>query len=249
MRSPFAALALTAGLVAVALTAARTAQADGHGPSEAADPTRFLTVSGEGLVDRAPDTASITLGVVTLSETATAALEQNNETMRGLMAELEAAGIEKKDLQTTNFSISPQYQSYKSAERNQPPKITGYQVSNQLVIVVRQIDTFGTILDKAVSLGANSVGGISFFLAESGEAMDAARRAAMQDAKARAGLLAEEAGVAMKGIISIDETGASRPIARPMARMAVEASFADEVPLAGGEQTYRAGVTVVFEIE
>lgn len=208
-----------------------------------------ITMSGQGEVSAAPDTAHISTGVVTEAKTAREALTANNTAMEKVIAELKKAGIEARDLQTSNFSVQPQYY-HPPRDRNgagEPPRIVGYQVSNALQVKVRDLARLGAILDVTVSQGANQLNGIAFSIDDPEAQLAKARKAAMEDAIARARTYAEAAGVALGRVLSISENSGPRPV--PMvARMRVE-DAAPAVPIEAGEQSIQAQVQVTWELQ
>ncbi|MEM6464264.1 MAG: SIMPL domain-containing protein [Pseudomonadota bacterium] len=211
----------------------------------------IVSVTGEGSAYLAPDMAVLTLTVMRQEETARAALDANNSAMAEVLASLRADDIEERDLQTSGFSIAPQY-FYPRQDDNQPaqPVITGYRVSNTLTVRIREIDKLGPILDKSVNLGVNQGGQILFTNDDPSTAVSQARTAAVEDAMAKASTLAEAAGVSLGRIAEINEQHrAPRPMpiaeAAVMSRQAADAS----VPVATGENSYRVSVNVTFEID
>jgi hypothetical protein len=209
-----------------------------------------LSLAGSGEVAAAPDMAVIASGVVTEAKTARAALSANNAAMAEIVAAMKNAGIAEKDLQTSGFSVEPQYYypPQQKDGRREPPRITGYQVSNRLGVKVRDLAKLGELLDLSVSLGANQVSGIAFSVTEEQPLMDTARKQAMGDALRKAKLYAQAAGVTLKRILTISESSGRRPPQPFLARsMAMEA--ADSVPVEAGELTLAAEVNVTWEIE
>jgi hypothetical protein len=207
-----------------------------------------ITMSGHGDISAAPDTAHISTGVVSEAKTAREALTANNTAMEKVIAELKKAGIEARDLQTSNFSVQPQYY-HPPRDRNgpiEPPRIVGYQVSNTLRVRVRDLARLGAILDVTVSQGANQLNGIAFSIDDPEALLAKARKAAMEDAIARATTYAEAAGVALGRVLSISENSGPRPV--PMvARMRAEDAAA-AVPIEAGEQSIQAQVQVTWEL-
>jgi uncharacterized protein YggE len=203
-----------------------------------------LDVTGEGRIARAPDIARISAGVVTQAPTAAAAMADNARRMAATMKALRAAGIAERDLRTASMSLSPQYRYVD----NQPPVITGYQVSNQLLVRFRDIARAGAILDTLVAQGANQISGPDFSIDDPAAALDAARTAAITDARARAEIYAKAAGLAVKRIISISESGGMAPQPMPMVMMARSAKEAD-TQIAPGEQDVAVSVSVSFELQ
>lgn len=228
---------LNAALIASLLSASVIASAQAQ-----TVPTPQITVTGEGVVDGIPDIATLSLGVTTTGDTAAAAMAANTEALSAVMARLKAAGIADRDMQTTNLSINPNWTGYDSGARQ---RIDGYTASNQLTVRIRVLEGLGAVLDAAIQDGANTLNGLSFGLSEPRPAMDAARKAAVEDARARATLLVEAAGAKLGPIVSITEGGGYTQPA-PMFRQAADA--ASPVPVAAGEVATTANVTIVFEI-
>jgi len=203
-----------------------------------------ITVAGTGESHAKPDFALVQVGVVTEALTAAEALKKNNEAMSHLIVMIRKRGIEDRDLQTTQFNVSPRYKYDKVQQ--EPPKIAGYQVTNEVRVKVRNLNTLGAFLDETVSLGANQVRGISFGVAEPAQLMDEARKRAIADAERRARVYAEVAGLKIGKPIRIDEQAGGRPGPYPVARM--DADAASAVPVAPGEQTFSVTVTVSYAI-
>lgn len=205
---------------------------------------RLLTVSGTGEAKATPDQASISAGVVTEAKQAGDALAANSRAMNAVFATLKRFGIADKSIQTSNFSVTPQYPDYNSKE---PRRIIGYQVSNTVTVTVDDLTKLGPALDALVSSGANSLGDIAFSVRNEKPLLAEAREAAVKDALAKAETLARAAGVLLGPIVSINEEGAAAPV-RPMYRMAVAAAPAAPPPVAAGEESLTVSVTVSWEI-
>ncbi|MBA3908724.1 MAG: SIMPL domain-containing protein [Rhodobacter sp.] len=200
----------------------------------------MITVTGTGTVEVAPDIATLTIGVTTQGDTAAAALAANSAALEAVMARLTAAGVEARDMQTSNLSLNPNWAGYDSST----PTISGYVAANMLTIRVRQLDGLGAVLDAAVADGANTLNGLNFGLADPDPALNEARKEAVADARVRAELLATAAGVKLGRIVSISEVSAG-PDPVPMFRADASAAA---VPVAGGELGLSANVTVFYEI-
>lgn len=203
-----------------------------------------ISVSGEGLVMAVPDMVTVTVGVVTQAEDAARALSANNEAMASLANVLDKFDIAERDRRTSGFNISPRYE--RSRVDGRPPEITSYEVSNQLTIRNRDLDRTGKLLDAVVRSGSNRISGLSFGNQDEARFRDEARKLAVADATRRAALYAQAAGRKPGRILSIAETGAPQP--RPMLRGAMMAE-AVAVPIAAGENEFRATVNVVFELD
>jgi uncharacterized protein YggE len=201
-----------------------------------------VTVSGAGTVAGAPDMAEITTGVVTQAPTAAPALAANSQAMERLLQALGSLGIPARDIQTTNISVAPLRRPGKDG---QPPEITGYEVSNQVRVKVRDLSRLGRVLDAPVGQGANLVYGIRFGLQEPAPWFDEARKLAMADARRKALLYATAAGLKLGRVIAVQEAAAAAP--RP--EMAPRLTMSAAVPVAPGEQEIQTSVTVTFTLE
>ena len=210
-----------------------------------------ISIEGHGEVMAVPDMAQINSGVTTQGATAREALDANTAAMAELIAELKASGIEARDIQTSGFSVSPNYVYTEERDANGyslPPKINGYQVSNTVSVTVRELDALGSILDKSVTVGANTVNGVSFAVADPSELYDEARKAAFSDARDKAELYATAAGGTLGDIESISESqGFNPPIPSPMYARAEMAQA--PVPVEAGELAFSINVNVQWELD
>ncbi|MDX2277277.1 MAG: SIMPL domain-containing protein [Hyphomonadaceae bacterium] len=204
----------------------------------------LLTVSAEGKVEGRPDMATINLGVTTEGQTAAAALAENARRMTALTAALRRAGIAERDIQTSNVSVNPQ-QQYRE---NEPPLTIGYQANNSVTAKVRNIDTTGRVIDAAVGAGGNNVNGVYFSYQDPDAQMDRARRAAIENARARAQLYADALGMRVARVIAVSESGGMQP-PWPMPMMArAEAAQDVSTPIAPGQIETSINVNVTFEL-
>ncbi len=168
----------------------------------------IIDIQAAGEVVTKPDMAQVTSGVVTDGETARDALSANTAAMEQLVDILKQAGIEDRDIQTSNFSVSPRYVYSNRKDANGydlPPKIVGYQVSNNVSVRVRDLAILGQVLDKAVTVGANTISNINFGVSDTSELLNTAREQAMANAVAKAKLYAKAAGVELGRVMTISE--------------------------------------------
>lgn len=213
--------------------------------AEVAPTPSLITVTGEGVIEGAPDMATLTLGVTTQADTAREAMSANTAAMQKIVARLKETGIDERDMQTSNLTIDPNWSKvgYVSGSGQQ---ISSYTVGNQLTIRVRAVDSVGVVLDAAITDGVNTLRGLTFGMADPKPGLEAARKAAALDARAKADLLVAALGVRVGRVVSISESGGVyQPGPMNYARMSDSA----EVPVQGGEVSITANVTVVFEIE
>jgi len=218
--------------------------------ADESNPPPRIVVTGQGSVDIAPDMAVLELTVMRQAETANAALNANSSAMTEVHKAMRSAGIENRDLQTSGFSIQPNYfyPAPQGTGEREPPRITGYTVRNSLTVRIRDIDAVGKILDQSVSLGVNEGGNITFTNADPGAAITEARTRAVHDAIARADTLAQAAGVKRGRLLEISEQSYNpRPV--PMMEMAMSRAADAASPVAVGENTYRVSVNITYAIE
>jgi uncharacterized protein YggE len=200
---------------------------------------KTVTVTGEATLGIAPDTAVIRIGVTSQEKTAREAGESNAKQMTSVLAAIKASGIAERDIQTSRLSLQPQYDPNKGGTA----RLTGFQATNQVTIKIRDIENLPAVLDRAIAAGANEMSGIEFVVSEQSKLLDQARDDAIADARRKAELFARAAGVRIGNVISISEEGPAPPQPRPM-----QAVRAGAVPVAPGEQTLRAIVTVSYEL-
>src|SRR5256885_6177111 len=174
-----------------------------------------LDINATGEVTRVPDLATVSAGVVSRAATATGAIQDAADRMQRVLAALKRAGVEDRDVQTSNISLNPEYRYVE----NQPPQLTGYTASNQLTIRFRDIRNSGKILDALVSQGANQINGPSLTIDKPEAALDEARAKAVATGRTRAELYARSLGLRVVRVISVNESGGSYPVPPPMPMM------------------------------
>jgi len=204
---------------------------------------RTVTVSATASVSAKPDMARIMSGVQTEASSAREATAENTMIMANLIDGLKSLGIAEKDIQTSNFSVSPRYQHNREGGA---PRIDGYQVSNEVSIAMRDLTAVGDVLDKMIGLGANQMRGLSFEVSGAETLTDAARTDAIANARRRAELFAKAAGAEVGEVIEIRE-GGSYEGPRPM--MAARREMSAAVPIEAGEQSLSASVTVTWALK
>jgi len=205
-------------------------------PSSALD--KLVTVTGEATVAVAPDTAMIRIGVSSQDKTAREASDANAKQMTAVLNAIKNNGIAERDIQTSSLSLQPQYDTSKAGTA----RLTGFQATNQVTVKMRDISKLAAVVDSAIAAGANEMSGIEFIVSEQSKLLDQARDDAIADAHRKAELYAKAAGAKLGRVVAISEEG-SQPPPRPM-----QALRAGAVPIAPGEQTLRAVVTVSYEL-
>ncbi|MEQ1649489.1 MAG: SIMPL domain-containing protein [Hyphomicrobiaceae bacterium] len=205
---------------------------------------RTVTVSAAGSTSAIPDLAYISSGVMTEASTAREAMSLNNAVMAKVIDGLKALGITATDIQTTSINVNPRYTNPRDGKA---PVVNGYQAHNTVRITVRNLTKLGDILDNAVTLGANQMGGISFDVSTAEQLKDEARKAAMTNARRRAELYANAAGANLGQVLTISEDvrmAGPRPVS--MARMAASA---DSVPVETGSMKLETTIHVTWSLK
>jgi uncharacterized protein YggE len=170
-------------------------------------------VSGEGKVFVTPDIAKVTLGIEDSGASLKTVQNAVNTKSKSLTDALKKLGIGESDIKTTSYNVYPQY-DYATPTQ----KITGYQVSTDYEVTVKDFDKVNDVVVAGTAAGANMVGNVSFDLNEGTktEKMNEARALAVKDAKGRAEGLAKAAGITLGKIINVSENQ-NNNIIRPMA--------------------------------
>jgi uncharacterized protein YggE len=204
--------------------------------------TGTIVVAGTGRVSVEPDLADLRLGVSVARPTVATARTMAAEAMESILAAVHTAGVEPRDVRTTLLSVQPRY----DYRENQPPALTGYELSNVVEVTVRDLSRLGEVVDATLQAGATSLDGLSFRLADPAPAEREARTRAMAESRARADVLAEAAGLAIVGVSDIVEGATSRP---PTPLMTAERmlSAADAgTPVEAGSLEISVTVTVTY---
>ena len=221
-----------------ALNAAPQAQTNGQLPG--------ITVSGEGVASLQPDTAVVSLGVSVVKGTAREARDSAAQSMAALLESVKSNGVDEKDIQTTQFSLNPEY-SYGGSV----PVLTGYRVTNTVSVKVREIDRVADVLDKAVEAVGDplQISGVSFTVDDTDAVLSDARAAAMNQAKAKAQQLAELGGVTLGAPVSIIETSGNVQLPPYYFAGANEAADYQKTSIQPGELEITVSVQVTYAVQ
>jgi uncharacterized protein YggE len=203
-----------------------------------------IVVTGEGSGRAPPDYALITGGVTLRAKTAKEAATADAKLMTAVADALRDAGIAQEDIQTSRYSLAP---VYAPPQQNTEAKLTGFSASNRISAKVNDLDKVGDIIDRLIGAGATDIGGVHFMHSDISKALDGARQAAMADARRKAQVYAQAAGIRLGSVLWITEEPGYTP-SYPMAMGAARASSPTPTPIAAGEDTLRAQITVGFDI-
>ena len=232
----------TLRIAIAALVVLAIAAFSGVGRPEAAqsageDAPEGITVTGVGRVNTVPDEAEFSLGITTNGRTARGALSANSERMRALIDALKAAGVAERDIQTQDVGVGSGYDADGRSDE--------FVATNNVSVLIRDLDRAGAVLDAAARAGANNVYGPSLTRSNR-EGLEAkALEDAVANARKRAGTLADAAGVDLGAVTAISETASE--MYGEMAFRAIDASSSP--PIEKGTQEIQASVRVTFAIE
>lgn len=216
--------------------------------ADAAPPVRTLNVNGTGQAFLSPDIAYIYIGVHSEEATAADAVATNNRETQKVIEALKQAGVDPKDIRTTNFSIWPNQQYGPDGQ----PVGTRYVVDNSVFVTVRELENLGDLLDSAIGAGANSINSIQFDVEDKTEALKKAREEAVKDAKEQAKELADAAGMTLGEVQSIGFQDASPvPYMDSYGKGGGGAAIeqAASVPIQPGQLTLTVYVNMSYEIK
>lgn len=203
--------------------------------------TRTVQVTGMGKVQVVPDTGVIQLGVQTEGKTAQAALSQNSTEMQAIMDALEKAKVPSDNIQTQTVSLSPRYETNNDTNSR---TLVGFTASNIVEVRTTDLSSLGTLLDQAVTAGANTIENISFEVTNSEKLNDQARQAAVENARHKAEQLAKLTDATLGPVLKIQEMSSSpTPIVQQVAAPAAAA-----VPISPGSQNISVEVQVTWTL-
>ncbi len=227
---------------------------------------RTFAASGEGKVVGVPDVATFSISVVTEGDlNVTDAQSKNTQKMNDIIAYVQKSGVEKKDVQTSDYALEPRYQYFdcsstpvpmtgntKEVKPCPPPQISGYTVRQTVTVKVRDFSKAGTILAGVTEKGANVVSGIAFKIDDPSQVEQEARLKAIEKAKQKAQGIADAGGFALGRIISISEntSGGAQPYyADYGVRGIAESKAAAPAPsIEPGSQETSVTATITYEI-
>lgn len=213
-----------------------------NGSTGTKDP-RTINVVGTGEVRGTPDVLDLTVGVSTRAKSAGEALTHNSELTRKVVGVLRDAGVDAKDIQTADLSISPVYDDKGEA-------VIAYGVSNTVDVKIRDLEKAGDIVDAAAKVAGDEivVNGLSFSFDDNSKLVAQARTEAVKRAKSQAEQLAKAAGVTLGDILTITEASAPPgPVLEAAPRQAGSADAASP-PIEPGSESLSVQVSITFEI-
>jgi uncharacterized protein YggE len=242
---------LSASIMGLVLGVVPAVQASEEGQPGRVDDTPKLTVRGAAELHKPADRLQLRVGVVTEDPAATTALQENSRRMEAVIKALEKVGVTEQEYETGHFSVRPVYSRRpRNADPEWRPQITGYEVTNSLVVRTKKLKLAGRLIEAANGAGANSID-ISFDLADPRTHRDEAISTATANARSDAATLSRAAGVQLVRVLSVnlDQAGWRPPVPTMARGMAMAEAAGAAPPMRPGEVTVRATVTLVYEIK
>lgn len=209
---------------------------------------REITVSAQGRAFTIPDIALIKLGVTTEGIKIQDIVKENSEKMNNILKEIKDLGIGEKDIQTTNYSLTPRYEWTEDGKRI----FKGYTLNQEIRVKIRDFGKIGQVLEKATQIGANLVGDLQFSIDDPEKVIEIARKEAIEKAKTKASQIASQSGLKLVKLINIYEDYFPRPVsylrkAAPEGMGGGEISAAPEIQ--PGEEEVTVRVNLVYKVK
>lgn len=230
-------------VAAAGLTVAAISACDKHNPPLPGANPRQVTVVGTGQVQGVPDTLTADVGIEFTAPDVTTAMNQTNDRQQAVINALTGAGIDRKDISTTEVTLSPEYNN---PEPSGTAAITAYRATNAVAVKIHPTDAASKLLALIVGTGgdATRIKSVRYSIADDSQLVKDARSRAFNDAKNRADQYAQLSGLHLGRVLSISEATGNTPppVGAPRAMPSM-------VPLEPGQQTVNFSVTAVWELD
>lgn len=220
-------------------------QSSNSGAGDDTKRTTRVMVSGDSIVQAQPDTAILTISVVTQAKRAIDAQQENAARSDAVMRAIKAAAGPGAEVKTSGYSLQPQ-RVYKEG---QPPSITGYEARNTVTVTLSDLTKVGTVIDAAGGAGANDVTGISFTLRQDRPARDQALKEATREAVSKAQVIAQALGGRVIRILEVQEEGFQRPPQPYQQESFMLKNAATATPVEVGSLDITSRVQLIAEVE
>ncbi|BBX99380.1 SIMPL domain-containing protein [Mycobacterium lacus] len=232
-------------VVAAGLAVATMSGCDKHTPGSPGANPRQVTVFGSGQVQGVPDTLTADVGIEFTAPDVTTAMNRANDRQQAVIDALVGAGLDRKDIRTTEVTLRPQYSNPEPAGT---ATITSYRAGNAIEVKIHPPDAASRLLALIVSTGgdATRISSVNYSIADDSQLVKDARARAFQDAKNRAEQYAQLSGLRLGKVLSISEASGYTPTTGSPPAPSRDMST---VPLEPGQQTVSFSVTAVWELD
>ena len=207
--------------------------------------TRVM-VAGDSIVQAQPDTAIVTISVVTQSRRAIDAQQENATKTEAVVRALKAAAGAGAEVKTSGYSLQPM-RVYKEG---QPPTITGFEARNSVIVTMNELNKVGPVIDASAQAGSNEISNIGFTLRQDRQAKDRALSEATQEAMSKANVIAQALGGRVVRVIEVQEEGFIQRPPQPLYRLeAAQARDMATTPIEVGSLDITSKVQLIAEVE
>lgn len=210
--------------------------------AEARETNQISTISIRSRVEQAvqANTAVVTVGIKAQDSKLQLAQAKVNQVMHDLVQEMVILGINKEDLQTSDFNLN-----YNKDDKN---IFRGYTLENNLVIKVRNIENVGQVLDKALESGANQVLGVNFTYEGAENLKEQLLKQAIENGRKKAEIVANADGRIAGRLVEVDinTDGYQRSEMRMNKVMLDSSSFGSQI--LAGNIVISSEATLLFEL-
>ena len=208
--------------------------------------TRVM-ITGDSIVQAQPDTAIVTISVVTQNRQALDAQQENATKSDAVVRAVKAAAGAGAEVKTSGYSVQPQ----RIYREGVPPTITGYEVRNSVTVTMSELNKVGSVIDAAGQAGSNDIAGIAFTLRQDRQARDRALSEATREAMSKAQVIAQALGGRVGRIIEVQEEGFFQRPPQPLSGEFAMARQSAQVPtpIEIGALEITSRVQVIAEVE
>jgi uncharacterized protein YggE len=210
-------------------------------------PVRTITVAAEGKTTATPDLAELSFSVVSQGKNPADLDTANNDKMTAVITFVKSEGIDDKDITTTAYDLSPNYQYDTQSNRNY---VTGYTLTQTVEVKVRDLTKVASVIGGLTPLGVNQIGDVNFTFDDPDVPLAAARADALVKAKAKAMAMASEAGVSLGEVMNVGENSIV-PVYQPYPRAVsagMSVSTASVPTIEPGTQDITDDVTITYAL-
>lgn len=209
---------------------------------------RTITVQGSSQIDVTPDQAEVNISVVNAAQTANEAQKDNANAAANVQQSLISSGIAEASIRTAQYNVYPIY-SNETDKNNKSPIITSYRVTNTITVTLSNVSAVGTVIDTALSAGANQISNVRFSKKNELQVKQLVLQSAVKEATAKAEAIASTLNKQITGVIAANESGVSVQIPEFQSKMLRSDAVSANTPITPGTIKVDGSVTIVFEIE
>lgn len=210
-------------------------------------PSKTITVSAEGKVTVSPDIAQLSLSVISEGMNPEKIADDNNKKISAAIEFIKSQGVDVKDIKTTNYNLNPRYE-YDEDKRTS--YISGYVLTQTVLVKIRDLDKVAKILGGLPSAGINQIGSISFDIDDPEKYMAEARKQAFEKAKQKAETMAAENKTKIKRVLTFSDYQSAPPYPVFMRGEMGGANMKDVIlpTIEPGSQEVTIQVSVTYEL-